>query len=266
MKRIRIGLICVLGVVGFALRSTVAPTQAQSASVVVTIGSYAFSPATITIAAGTTVVWSNTDPVDHYPTSDTGAWDTSDIGSGQTSSGTVFNTAGTYPYHCAIHPDMHGTIIVLAGGVRTTPTPSPFPPPAATATTVPISVSTSTPLPTLGPVVVPTATAAPSPTATNTLTPLFVRLALGHGTVKAGAKQSVKVTTLSGAAVSIVVTFPVGAGKHRTATAPASGTFVWTFKQPGGHTTRAKHTARVAVTVSGDSGSSVKASKSYRIS
>jgi hypothetical protein len=148
---------------------------------------------------------------------------------------------------------MHGTIVVLAGG------------PAATATpTVPAAATSApafTPVPTLG---TTAATATPQPTSTPV--PLFVKLAIGHKTVKAGAKQSVKVATVAGAAISIVVTFPVGAKMHRTASAPASGTFTWSFKQPVGRTTRTKHTAKVIVTVSREAGSSSKkASKSYTI-
>jgi hypothetical protein len=90
-------------------------------------------------------------------------------------------------------------------------------------------------------------------------------VAIGHKSVKAGTKQSVKVTTLPGAAISIVVTFPDGTKMHRTATASDSGTFTWTFKQPGRHTTRTKHTAKVAVTVSHGAGSRVKSTKTYTI-
>lgn len=252
MKPLRITVLCLLCAFGLVLRPVVAPTHAQSAPTVVTIQDYAFSPATVTINAGSTVVWSNHESsVDHTSTSDTGVWDVPDIPHGTSSRGIVFNTPGTYPYHCSFHPDMHGTVIVLAGGSGPTPTPP------ATATVGANPAPTSTPVPTVG--------APPAPTATSTPLPLFVKLAIGHKTVKAGAKQSIKVTTLAGAAITIVVTFPDGAKKRHTATAAANGTLAWTFKQPGGHTTRAKHAAKVSVTVSKGAGSAVKSAKSYTI-
>jgi plastocyanin len=255
MKSVRIAVVCLLFTFGLAFNPAGAPTHAQSTAVVINIQNFAFSPATMTVTAGSTVVWANHDSTDHTSTSDTGVWDVSDIPGGASSSGTVFNTPGTYAYHCNIHPFMTGTIVVVASGPAATATPVPTTPPAPPA-------STSTPVPTLGSVA---ATATPQPTATSTAVPLFLKLAVGHKTVKAGAKQSVKVTTVAGAAIGITVTFPVGAKKHRTAIAPASGTFTWNFKQPGGRTTKTKHTAKVAVTVSQGTGSSKKANKTYTI-
>jgi len=150
---------------------------------------------------------------------------------------------------------MLGTIIVT-GSVSA---------PTATATlpAPPTAIPTSTPVATLGTTAVP-ATSTPAPTATSAPLAVFVKLALGHKSVKAGAKQSVKVTTLPGAAVSITVTYPDGKKKRQSARAPAGGTYTWNFKQPAGHTTRTKHTAKVAVTVSRGS-ESARATKSYII-
>jgi plastocyanin len=255
VKSVRIAAVCFLCTFGLALKPMVAPIHAQSAAVVVTIQDYFFSPATTTVTAGTTVVWTNKGPSDHSSTSDTGVWDAGIVAVGTSSSGTAFNTPGTYPYHCAIHPEMMGMIIVT--GSSSGPTPTPTLPVAPTATATAVA--------TLGSTAAATATATPLPTATNTKRPLFVKLAIGHKTVKAGAKQSIKVTTLAGAAISIGITFPDGAKKHRAAIAPKTGIFAWTFKQPGGHTTRTKHAAKVAVTVSQGAGSPIKSTKSYTI-
>src|SRR5207253_5608210 len=81
-----------------------------------------FSPNPITIKVGDTVTWTNNGSVTHTSTSNTGAWDTGPIGSGATSSAVSFNSAGTFPYHCAIHPSMTGTVIVSA--VSATPAPT----------------------------------------------------------------------------------------------------------------------------------------------
>jgi plastocyanin len=69
-----------------------------------------FSPPTITVNVGDTVTWNNNDSVTHQPTADSNAW--SGIASSGGSYSRAFPTAGNYPYHCAIHPAMTGTIIV----------------------------------------------------------------------------------------------------------------------------------------------------------
>ncbi len=79
--------------------------------VTVTIQNFAFSPASVTVPAGTTVTWTNHDAASHQIASDTGAFEGSPIGQGSSYSFT-FNTPGSYPYHCAIHPYMKGTITV----------------------------------------------------------------------------------------------------------------------------------------------------------
>ncbi len=96
--------------------ATVSPVAAQTASV--SIANFAFSPATLTIAAGTTVTWTNKDTAPHTATSDSQAWTTPTLQTGQSGSVT-FKDAGTFTYHCSVHPFMKATIIVQApaGGV-----------------------------------------------------------------------------------------------------------------------------------------------------
>jgi plastocyanin len=69
-----------------------------------------FSPANLTVAKGSTVTWTNQDGMTHTTTSDAGGWDLS-VASG-TSKSVTFNNAGTYKYHCSIHPYMTGSIVV----------------------------------------------------------------------------------------------------------------------------------------------------------
>ena len=78
----------------------------------------AFNPATRTVAAGTTVTWTNQDGIGHTVTYDSGpgsAFDSGTLG-GQGTFSVTFNTAGTVQYHCKIHGSagagMHGTIVV----------------------------------------------------------------------------------------------------------------------------------------------------------
>jgi hypothetical protein len=55
------------------------------------------------------------DSVTHTATGDNGSFDTGDIAAG--SSATItFDNPGTFTYHCAIHPNMTGTIVVQAAG------------------------------------------------------------------------------------------------------------------------------------------------------
>lgn len=88
----------------------VAQTQNQQT---VSIANYAFAPATVTVKAGTTVTWVNSDPVQHKILSDATppSFGSDNIPQGGNYSLT-FRTAGTFDYHCQIHPSMKGTIIV----------------------------------------------------------------------------------------------------------------------------------------------------------
>ena len=99
---------------------TATATQAGNAQSVMIItdssGSFAFSPATLTIKAGTTVTWKNATAVGHTVTSDDGkSFDSGMANPIAAQSGTfsfTFATAGTFAYHCSIHPFMKATIIV----------------------------------------------------------------------------------------------------------------------------------------------------------
>jgi len=77
----------------------------------VSIANMAFNPASITVKAGTTVTWTNYDMMTHTVTADNDSFNSGDILSGSTFSFT-FSTAGTFNYHCTIHPLMKGTITV----------------------------------------------------------------------------------------------------------------------------------------------------------
>lgn len=80
----------------------------------VDIEGFAFRPATLTVPAGTTVTWENLDSTVHDVTSTDGGFTSSgDMGGGATYQYT-FEEEGEYPYFCAHHPDMTGTIIVTA--------------------------------------------------------------------------------------------------------------------------------------------------------
>ena len=92
-----------------------AATNAKGATPVATdsvhIKNFAFSPASITVTAGSTVVWTNDDSIQHDITFDGVHIASSTLNQNDTFSHT-FPTAGVYHYICSIHPFMHGTVIV----------------------------------------------------------------------------------------------------------------------------------------------------------
>ena len=83
-------------------------TSATGASV--TIKDFAFSPASVDIKVGESVTWTNDDSATHNVEGD-GGISSGDLANGQTYTKT-FDTAGTYAYKCAIHPNMTGTVVV----------------------------------------------------------------------------------------------------------------------------------------------------------
>lgn len=71
----------------------------------------AFTPGRIEITVGTTVEWTNNDPLQHSVTADDGSFNSPLIGTGATWRHT-FTRPGTYAYHCTPHPFMKGTVVV----------------------------------------------------------------------------------------------------------------------------------------------------------
>jgi plastocyanin len=92
--------------------TTVATGSAGSGSTVqVIMSNKAYDPATVTIKVGDTVTWVNQDSPQHDVVADNGEFKSSLFDKGGTFSFT-FTKAGTYPYHCSIHPGMNGTVVV----------------------------------------------------------------------------------------------------------------------------------------------------------
>jgi plastocyanin len=96
--------------------SSAAPSEAASAAPsaagdAVTIQGFAFKPDTINVKTGATVTWTNNDSTAHTVTFDDGSQSSKNIGLGGTFQRT-FSAAGTFKYHCAIHPNMTATVTV----------------------------------------------------------------------------------------------------------------------------------------------------------
>jgi plastocyanin len=65
----------------------------------------------LSASVGDVVSWTNNDSVPHSIVLDDGACETPQIPGGQ-SAGLVFNAAGSYAFHCGVHPNMTATIDV----------------------------------------------------------------------------------------------------------------------------------------------------------
>jgi plastocyanin len=103
------------------------PWPARAATTSVSIKGRAYHPADITIRAGTIVQWSNDESdLPFTKTMHTVTADDDSFSSGVMAPGDTFTlsfpTAGTYPYHCSIHANMHGSVTVT--GVRSSPKPT----------------------------------------------------------------------------------------------------------------------------------------------
>ena len=91
------------------------PKPAKGSTQVVLIlndsnGAFVFSPASLTITPGTTVIWKNMSSAPHTITSDDGqTFDSGTIAPGGTYK-FKFTSPGTFSYHCNYHPYMKATI------------------------------------------------------------------------------------------------------------------------------------------------------------
>ena len=77
----------------------------------VSVAGMQFTPATLKTPLGSTVTWSFPDSMAHTTTSNQGFWNSGPESSGDTFART-FGSAGSFAYHCSIHPTMKGTVQV----------------------------------------------------------------------------------------------------------------------------------------------------------
>jgi plastocyanin len=97
------------------------PTMpAPNSPATVNIHDHTFDPSALNVATGTTVAWTNNDTEAHTVTADNGLFDSGVIEPGQSYS-TWLGGSGTVAYHCEIHPDMKGSVVVgaVSGGEET---------------------------------------------------------------------------------------------------------------------------------------------------
>ena len=92
-----------------ALAAAILAGPAIAADHQVSIRGMAFQPATLEVAAGDTVTFTNTGSAPHTATARNGAFDTGRLGTGQSATIRI-GSAGTLDYFCTIHPRMTGQI------------------------------------------------------------------------------------------------------------------------------------------------------------
>ena len=88
------------------------PSSADS----ITIAGFAFSVPSA-VAPGATITVANKDSVAHTVTADSGGAFDVTVPAGGTATFKAPAAAGSYAFHCTIHPSMHGTLVVSAAGV-----------------------------------------------------------------------------------------------------------------------------------------------------
>ncbi len=92
-------------------RATANTSEAAAKISEVKIDNFSFGPATLTVAAGTTVTWTNRDDIPHTVVSTAGVFKSKALDTDEKFSYT-FAKAGSFPYFCSIHPKMTGTVVV----------------------------------------------------------------------------------------------------------------------------------------------------------
>ena len=88
--------------------STVATTTTAK---VASIRGFSFQPGVLKVKVGAKVTWTNRDTVAHTVSADNKSFASNHLQPGGSFSFT-FTRPGTYAYHCAIHPSMHGSVVV----------------------------------------------------------------------------------------------------------------------------------------------------------
>lgn len=113
---IRLSILAALLALGSACGSSSTSPTTSGADVTVSmvgdLGASSFNPNPVTMKVGQSVAWKNNDTIAHDATQDAGRFGTGTLNAGATSAPIPMATAGTFTYHCTIHPGMIGTVTV----------------------------------------------------------------------------------------------------------------------------------------------------------
>jgi plastocyanin len=110
-RRLATVAIFALAVVGLfpAFRAAAAEKRPEPRRHTVTIDATSYSPKTLTVHVGDTIVWVNNDLFPHTVTAKTGRFDSGDIAAGKSWTYTV-KAEGLFGYFCTYHTTMKGTL------------------------------------------------------------------------------------------------------------------------------------------------------------
>ena len=98
--------------VGSVLAAGMGLARAEEPASAISIDNFSFTPAMLTVKAGTTVTWTNHDDIPHGIASSDKAFKRSKALDTDDSYSFTFTTPGTYQYFCYLHPHMVGSIVV----------------------------------------------------------------------------------------------------------------------------------------------------------
>jgi plastocyanin len=84
----------------------------EAAQQEITIENFHFAPATLTVPAGTRVIWVNRDDAPHKVASTDNKFAASPALDTGEQYGIRFKEPGTYDYFCSLHPKMTGRVVV----------------------------------------------------------------------------------------------------------------------------------------------------------
>ncbi len=185
----------------------------------VNIANDLFSPAALTVNAGSTVTWTNTDTVTHTVTAD-GQSFTSGLMKKATSWSHTFASPGTFPYFCEIHPEMTGTVIAKAPD-GTIPAAAPTAPNDAAAIAGTTAATTAGGIAAAGSAGAATGTIAINDTG---FTPASFRVAVGGTLTFANRGKAMHTVTASNGSFDSDMIKPASAWVHTFAT-PGSFTY-----------------------------------------
>jgi plastocyanin len=103
----------VLGLAGLGVgaETVIVDAQATPETMDVRIDNFSFGPPELTVTAGTTITWTNRDDIPHTVVSPDKVFKSKVLDTDEKFSFT-FDTPGTFPYFCSIHPKMTGKVVV----------------------------------------------------------------------------------------------------------------------------------------------------------
>jgi plastocyanin len=117
-RRVFVAVVAFTVASGFSIflpknRHFASSAQEKASASEVKIDNFNFSPATLTVPAGTMVTWTNRDDIPHtvVSTDDPRVFRSKVLDTDEKFSFT-FSKPGTYAYFCSVHPKMTGKVIV----------------------------------------------------------------------------------------------------------------------------------------------------------